>query len=149
MPTSHLFVVDKEGVSKKISKFSYWYCYYKKLMSVTGKQCSMGMDTDTSLGCATACSTDPLESDAKDINDKDNETVGCAYTHAADPLRSNAKDISDKDDESFAKTSQPVGVLSNRRGGGLVLVCNANKTKPNHQPHCQKHPIIYFDYLLS
>ncbi len=101
------------------------------------------MDTDASVGCAIACATDLSRSVFKDINDKDDEIVGCAIAHAADPLRSNAKVINDKDDESFVELKSDGG------GEGLVLVGNAKEEKNIQQPHCQKHPIIYFIYLIS
>jgi hypothetical protein len=103
-------VVDKKGASKKISKLLYQFHHYKECMSSAGKECSIGMDTDASVGCTIACATDPSRSIFKDINDKDDETVVCAIVCAADLLRSYAKDISDKDDESFVETSNPIGL---------------------------------------
>ncbi len=120
-------MVDKKGASKKISKLSYRFRYYKKRMSAAGKECSIGMDTDASVGCTIACATDPSRSVFKDINYKDDETVGCAIARAADPSRSNAKDISDKDDESFVETSNPIGLKSNGGAEGLILVGNAKE----------------------
>jgi hypothetical protein len=119
MPTSHIFAVDKKDASKKISKLSCWFHHYKKHISAAGKLCSIGMDTDTSVGCAIACAADPPRFVFKDINDKDDETVvGCTIACATDPSRSDAKDISEKDDESFVELSDPVGL--NLDGGERV-----------------------------
>jgi hypothetical protein len=87
-------------------------------MSAAGEECSFGMDTDDSIGCAVAAA----DSVYKDINDNDDQTVGCAIVHAADPLRSNSEDICDKDDDSFKGTCDPVGLKSDGGGQGSVLV---------------------------
>jgi hypothetical protein len=89
-----------------------WWCLIASnkalnLLYWAGKECSIGMDIDTSVGYAIARAADPSRSIFKDINDKDDETVGCTIAHAADPLRSYAKGISDKDDGSFVETSNP------------------------------------------
>jgi hypothetical protein len=113
-------------------------------MSAAGEECSFGMDTDYSIGCTVAAA----DSVYKDINEDDYQTVECGIAHAADLSRSDSKDISDKDDDSFAETCNPVGLKSDGGGGqGLVLVNNA-KEKITHQL-CQKHPIIYFVFLIS
>ena len=44
-------------------------------MSAAGEECSFGMDTDDSIGCAVAAA----DSVYKDINDNDDQTVGCAF----------------------------------------------------------------------
>ncbi len=67
----------------------------------------------------------------------DTATPGCAYAHA---LQSDAEDISDQDDDSLFEASHSIELKSD--GGGGNLLCNPNL-------HCQKHPIIFFDYLLN
>jgi hypothetical protein len=47
-------------------------------MSAAGKECSIGMDTDASVGCALAPAANLLWSIFKDIKVKDDQTVGCA-----------------------------------------------------------------------
>jgi hypothetical protein len=86
------------------------------------------------------------------INGNDNQTVGCAIAHAAHAdFLSNSEfdDISDKyDDSSCAETCYPVGLKSYMGGKGSVLVSNATEKRIIHQTF-QKHPIIYFVFLIS
>jgi hypothetical protein len=96
-------------------------------MSAAGKECSFGMDTDDSIGCAVAAA----DSVSKYINDDDDQTVGCTIACAAHPSSSDSEDISDKDDDSFAETCYPIGLKSDGGGKGSVLVNNAKENK-NH-----------------
>jgi hypothetical protein len=90
MPTSHIFVVEKD-FSKKVSKLSRRYRHYKKLLS-TAK---------------------PFMSSAQDT--ADTATDGCAYAHAS---LSDADDFRDQEDGSLLETSQSIGLKSNGGGGG-------------------------------
>jgi hypothetical protein len=83
-------------------------------MLAQGEECSFGMDTDDSIGCAVAA----VESVSKDNDDADDQTVGCTITSAAHPSSSDSKDISDKDYDSFAETCYPFGLKSD--GGEQV-----------------------------
>jgi hypothetical protein len=87
-------------------------------MSAAGEKCSIGMNTEESVGCTIDCAADAMLSVFKDINDKYDQTVGCANARAADPSRSDAKDISDKDDDSFVETCNTIGLISD--GGERV-----------------------------
>jgi hypothetical protein len=112
-------------------------------MSAAGEECSFGMDTDDSIGHAIAAADSIL----KDINKDNDQTVGCAIAQAAHPSSSDSKDISDKDDDSFGETCYPVGLKSDGGRQGSVLVHNAKEK--NHSSTCQKHPIIYFVFMIS
>ncbi len=94
-------------------------------MSAAGEECSFGMDTDDSIGCAAAAA----DSIAKDIYDNGDQTVGFAIARAADSSWSDSKDISDKDDDSFAERCNLIGLKSDGGGQGLVLVDNAEEKK--------------------
>jgi hypothetical protein len=52
------------------------------------------------------------------------------------------------DDSNFAKTCYPIGLKSDGGGKGSVLVDNGTERRISHQPF-QKHPIIYFVFLIS
>jgi hypothetical protein len=114
-------VGDKKDAWKMICKLSYLFSHYKKCMSAAGEECSIGMDTDKSVGCTIACAAGPTLSVFKDINDNDDQTVGCAIARAADPSRSDAKDNSDEDDDSFVETSNPIGLKPDGGGRGFSI----------------------------
>jgi hypothetical protein len=86
-------------------------------MSAAGEECSFGMDTVDSVGCAVAAA----DSVSKDNNDDDDQTVDWAIVHAADLSRSHSEDISDKDDDNFAETCNPVGLKSDGGGTGFSI----------------------------
>ena len=111
--------VADKGVSKKVSKLSRRYWHYKKLFS-TAK---------------------PVMSSAQDT--ADTATSGCAFARVS---LSDADDFSDQDDDSLLETSHSIGLKSDG-GGGSVL--GVGDSVSNSNLHCQKHPIIFSDYLLN